>query len=78
MNSITLSLTEKQFLVFYEFLYNLKLGDYSEFATEMSDLAIELEAFMSSTALHMMEHKHGKPDISVMSTQLDGMEFLVN
>jgi hypothetical protein len=74
---VELHLSEEQFLVIYEFLYNVKLGDNNKFESAISDLMQDLEEGGVEVARNIMLNKHGEVNISVLATQLDGMEFRI-
>ncbi len=74
---VELHLSEEQFLVIYEFLYNVKLGDNNKFESAISDLMRDLEEGGVEVARNIMLSKHGEVNISVLATQLDGMEFRI-
>ena len=75
---VTLEISELQFLVIYEFLYNTKLGDRNKFESAISDLMQEFEESGVDIVANMIRKRYGKVDIGVLATQEDGMEFHLN
>ena len=74
--NVTLCITEEQFLVLYEFLYNVKLGDNNKWETAISDMLIAWDTENYPQLVARMETRNGgHPEISVLVTQENGMEF---
>lgn len=76
MSTVTLNLKPQQFLVFYEFLWNLRLGDTSKFEGTMSDLAGQLEAAGADEYVAEFQEFYGRPEIGVIADN-DGVVFTV-
>lgn len=74
---IVLKLTEPQFLVIHEFLFNTTLGSRNKFEDQISDLMMELDNDVTRFVISAIEANWGKVDISVNATQ-EGMEFQLN
>lgn len=74
---ILLRLTERQFLVLNEFLFNTKLGDRNAFESEISDLAIELDTDDGKSIVRRCVKNCGLPKISAVLDE-DGFSFTVS
>jgi hypothetical protein len=75
--SIKLSLTEKQFLVIHEFLFNTKLGDRNKFESEISDLMADMDNDVTRFTMELCVKKHGLPKIGATIDE-DGLVFQVS
>jgi hypothetical protein len=74
--TVKLELTEEQFLVINELLFNVELGDRNGFESAISDLMVEMDNDVNKFAINQMVAKHGKPEISVVAEN-DGFSIRV-
>lgn len=62
---VTLKLTKAQFLVIYELLYNMKLGDSNLFEEAVSDLMIDMEGFGAEELVNDFKDELGEPSLGL-------------
>lgn len=75
--NIKLSISEEQFLVIYEFLYNMKLGNGNQFESAISDLMADFDNDVTRFIVNTCEANHGKPRVSAVMDE-DGFCFQVS
>ena len=74
---IKLELSEEQFLVIYEMLYHIKLGDLNLFEEAISQLMRDMENSGVEELVNKCKDLCGEPTLVVTFSQEDGLSLQV-